>query len=118
MRHLRIFVSSPGDVGAERAVTLAVIERLQLEFRGQVQLEAYLWERSLLRATDTFQAQIVDIQATDLALFILWRVSGRRFRPSSSAAPTAASTPREPNTSSSARARPTARAGPRRSSVT
>src|SRR5262249_11424009 len=51
---------------------LAVVERLQLEFRGQVQLEAYLWERSLLRATQTFQAQIIDIQETDLALLILW----------------------------------------------
>jgi hypothetical protein len=69
---LRIFVSSPGDVGAERAVALAVAERLQLEFRGQVQLETYLWERSLLRSTDTFQAQILDIQQADLALFILW----------------------------------------------
>ena len=36
------------------------------------QLETYLWERSLLRATDTFQAQILDIQQADLALFILW----------------------------------------------
>jgi AAA ATPase domain len=69
---LRVFVSSPGDVGAERAVALSVAERLQLEFRGQVQLETYLWERSLLRATDTFQAQILDIQEADLALFILW----------------------------------------------
>jgi hypothetical protein len=69
---LRVFVSSPGDVGAERAVALAVAERLQLEFRGQVQFETYLWERSLLRATDTFQAQILDIQQADLALFILW----------------------------------------------
>jgi hypothetical protein len=72
MQRLRIFVSSPGDVGAERAVALAVVERLQLEFHGKVLLEAYLWERSLLRATDTFQAQIIDIQETDLALFILW----------------------------------------------
>ena len=42
------------------------------EFRGQIELETYLWERSLLRATDTFQAQILDIKEADLALFILW----------------------------------------------
>ena len=72
MLKLRIFVSSPGDVGAERAVALAVAERLQLEFRGRVELQTYLWERSVLRATDTFQAQILDIQEADLALFILW----------------------------------------------
>jgi hypothetical protein len=73
---LRVFVSSPGDVGAERGVALAVTERLQFEFRGQVTLETYLWERSLLRATDTFQAQIVDIRDADLALFILWARMG------------------------------------------
>jgi len=73
---LRVFVSSPGDVGAERAVALAVAERLQFEFRGRIQLETYLWERSLLRATDTFQAQIVDISEADLALFILWARMG------------------------------------------
>lgn len=69
---LRIFVSSPGDVGAERAVAVAVTERLQLEFRGLVDLETYLWERTVLRATSTFQAQIIDIQDADLAIFILW----------------------------------------------
>jgi hypothetical protein len=73
---LRVFVSSPGDVGAERGVALAVTERLQFEFRGQIKLETYLWERSLLRATDTFQAQIVDIRDADLALFILWARMG------------------------------------------
>jgi Novel STAND NTPase 1 len=78
---LRVFVSSPGDVGAERGVALAVAERLQFEFRGQVQLETYLWERSLLRATDTFQAQIVDIREADLALFILWARMGTPLPP-------------------------------------
>jgi hypothetical protein len=68
----RVFISSPGDVGPERAIAQAVTERLQFEFRGQVEVETYLWERSLLRATDTFQAQIVDIQEADLAIFILW----------------------------------------------
>lgn len=53
-------------------MAVAVTERLQLEFRGLVELETYLWERTVLRATDTFQAQIIDIQDADLAIFILW----------------------------------------------
>jgi len=72
LERLRIFVSSPGDVGPERAVAAAVIERLQLEFRGRILLETYLWERSLLLATETFQSQILDIREADLAVFILW----------------------------------------------
>lgn len=72
MLRYRVFISSPGDVGPERAVALAVAERLKFEFRGQVELEAYLWERSLMRATKSFQEQIADIQQTNLAIFILW----------------------------------------------
>jgi hypothetical protein len=73
---VRIFVSSPGDVGPERAIALSVGERLQFEFRGQIQIETYLWERSLLRATDTFQAQVFDVGEADVALFILWARMG------------------------------------------
>jgi hypothetical protein len=76
VERLRIFVSSPGDVGPERAVAAAVIERLQLQFRGRVVLETYLWERSLLLATETFQSQILDICEADLAVFILWSRTG------------------------------------------
>jgi hypothetical protein len=76
MLHIHIFVSSPVDVGSERAVTLAVVERIQLEFSGTVQLETYLWERSVLRATETFQGQVLDIKEADLAAFIFWSRMG------------------------------------------
>jgi hypothetical protein len=72
MLSLRIFISSPSDVGSERAVAIAVSERLQLEFKGLVKLDVYLWERSLMLATETFQSQIMDIKDADLAIFILW----------------------------------------------
>ena len=118
MLRLRIFVSSPGDVGAERAVALAVAERLQLEFRGQVQLETYLWERSLLRATDTFQAQILDIQQADLALFILWARVGTPLPLDQFSRPDGTGYAPAPNTSSSARWMGSRSASRRRSSAT
>ena len=38
-RKLRIFLSSPGDVGQERLIATRVLERLQGEFWGTVDLE-------------------------------------------------------------------------------
>ena len=37
MQTVRIFVSSPRDVGSERALASRVIERLRFEFRGREQ---------------------------------------------------------------------------------
>jgi hypothetical protein len=54
---LRLFISSPNDVGSDRAIAVTAAERLQLEFRDRIKLETYVWERSLLRATNTFQSQ-------------------------------------------------------------
>jgi hypothetical protein len=34
MRTVRIFISSPGDVGAERDKTREIFERLHVEFSG------------------------------------------------------------------------------------
>ena len=36
---LKIFVSSPGDVGTERGICQRVFNRMELEFRGLVHLE-------------------------------------------------------------------------------
>ena len=55
---IRIFISSPGDVAEERALTRKVIERLQGEFSGRVNLEPIYWEHEPLRATQSFQEQI------------------------------------------------------------
>ena len=58
IKQIRIFISSPGDVAEERALTRNVIERLQGEFSGRVNLEPIYWEHEPLRATQTFQEQI------------------------------------------------------------
>ena len=62
-------------------MALSVTERLNFEFRGQIKLETYLWERSLLRATASFQEQIADITKVDLAIFILWSRLGTPLPP-------------------------------------
>jgi PDZ domain len=68
----RIFISSPRDVGSERALAMRVLERLQLEFRGRVELAPVFWEHEVLKATDTFQSQIPRAGEADLCVFILW----------------------------------------------
>ncbi|HLQ91966.1 MAG TPA: PDZ domain-containing protein [Xanthobacteraceae bacterium] len=69
---IRIFISSPRDVGSERALAMRVLERLQLEFRGRVELAPIFWEHEVLKATDTFQSQIPRAAEADLCVFILW----------------------------------------------
>jgi hypothetical protein len=41
---VRIFVSSPGDVAEERALTARVLDRLRGEFDGRACLEPTFWE--------------------------------------------------------------------------
>lgn len=69
---LRVFVSSPGDVGFERRVALAVIERLRGEFVAHFDIRPILWEQGPLRATEHFQEQIASTAEVDIAVFILW----------------------------------------------
>ncbi|HET6387701.1 MAG TPA: hypothetical protein VFJ58_30300 [Armatimonadota bacterium] len=84
---IRIFVSSPGDVGQERVISARVIERLQGEFAGYAQLEAILWEHEPLRATDHFQSQIATPSNADIVVCILWSRLGTRLPPDKFARP-------------------------------
>ena len=58
IRHVRVFVSSPGDTGHERGRVKRVVERLNLSFAGTARLETILWETEFYPAHDTFQAVI------------------------------------------------------------
>ena len=78
-RRLRIFISSPGDVGQERLLATRVVERLQGEFTGYVELEPILWEHEPLRASDHFQAQILPPSECDIVVCILWSRLGTRL---------------------------------------
>ncbi|WP_297421904.1 hypothetical protein [Clostridium sp.] len=78
-KKLKIFISSPGDVGHERVTAIRVIEKLQGEFMDYVELEPILWEFEPLRATAHFQEQIVYPSSTDIVICILWARLGTKL---------------------------------------
>jgi CheY-like chemotaxis protein len=71
-RQIKVFISSPGDVIAERQVVKAVLSRLNDEFSGRAILIPILWEEEPLLASDTFQAQIHPPRQTEIYVGILW----------------------------------------------
>jgi AAA ATPase domain/PDZ domain len=81
MLDLRVFVSSPHDVGNERAVCGTVVARLQLEFRGVVRLQPIFWENELLQPDKSFQPQLPRASQADACVFILWSWFGTPLSP-------------------------------------
>lgn len=79
MRTLRIFVSSPGDVGEERAIAHRVIERLRFRYVGRANLEVLLWEHLPLVATQSYQEQIPNAGEFDLVVMVVWSRMGTRL---------------------------------------
>jgi CheY-like chemotaxis protein len=69
---LRIFISSPGDVIAERKAVRRVIDRLNDELQGQAYLAPLFWEDEPLLASETFQSQIHSPQGSDIYVGIFW----------------------------------------------
>jgi hypothetical protein len=76
---MRIFVSSPGDVGEERVMTERVVQRLQGEFGQSVKLEPILWEHEPMRATQHPQEQIPLPSECDIVVCLLWSRLGTRL---------------------------------------
>jgi tetratricopeptide (TPR) repeat protein len=79
MRKIRIFVSSPGDVGEERAIAHRVIERLRFRYAARADLEVLLWEHLPLVATKSFQEQIPNAGEFDLVVMVVWSRMGTRL---------------------------------------
>ncbi len=73
---LRIFISSPGDVNAERDKAKQVIAQLQKWYGSSVRLVPVLWEDLPLEINASFQDGIDVIlsgdKGIDIAVFILW----------------------------------------------
>lgn len=76
---IKVFISSPGDVEQERVITSRIIKRLAERYADKVSLSGIFWEHEPLKATDTFQRQIVPPSQTDIAVCILWARLGTRL---------------------------------------
>jgi tetratricopeptide (TPR) repeat protein len=76
---LRIFISSPGDVSEERALSVQVFERLAREYAGAVEIQVVLWEHEPLFGHTHFQDQIERPSQCDLVVNILWSRLGTRL---------------------------------------
>ena len=85
-RTLRIFVSSPSDVAAERARVKLVADRLNAQLEGVVRLDVLRWEDAFYTAAHSFQqaidGAIGNMSATDMVLCIVWKRAGLKLNPS------------------------------------
>jgi tetratricopeptide (TPR) repeat protein len=84
-RVLRIFVSSPSDVAAERGRVKLVADRINGELEGIVRLDILRWEDAFYTAAHSFQEAIdgaIDsMRATDMVLCIVWKRAGLKLNP-------------------------------------
>lgn len=72
MQTLRIFISSPGDVGDERQLAGKVIERLQGKYWSFVRLDDVFWEEKVVRSTAHYQDELANPGNCDIVVGVLW----------------------------------------------
>lgn len=78
---IRIFISSPGDVAAERQRSAIVVQRLRKEFARFFDVAAVLWEYEPMLASGHFQDVIEPPSKTDIVVMILWSRLGTALPP-------------------------------------
>ena len=71
-RVVHLFVSSPGDVDAERKRVEFVAERLNGLFAGVARFETIRWETKFYAAHKSFQPQIREASDCDIIIGIFW----------------------------------------------
>ncbi|WP_413207400.1 AAA family ATPase [Rhodospirillum sp. A1_3_36] len=81
MRTVRVFISSPGDVLAERKRVERVIDRLNGQLAGSARLEAIRWETHFYTADQSFQPQIPESADCDIVVAILRHRLGTELPP-------------------------------------
>ncbi len=81
IREVKLFISSPGDVIAERERLMAVIARLNARFAGTAHISPVNWPDHYYRGHDTFQAQIAPVTSCDIVISIFWTRLGTELPP-------------------------------------
>src|SRR5262245_31449998 len=71
-QRLRVFISSPGDVPAERLRAALIVDKLAQEYSRFFLLDSYRWEYEPMLASGHFQDAIELPSAADIMLLILW----------------------------------------------
>jgi hypothetical protein len=71
-QRLRVFISSPTDVLAERRRAALVVEKLAKDYARFFDIEFILWETEPMLASGHFQDNIVPPSETDILILILW----------------------------------------------
>jgi hypothetical protein len=69
---LRIFLSSPSDVVAERLRAHLVIQKLARDYARFFAIEPYLWEYEPMLASGHFQDIIEPPSQADILVLVLW----------------------------------------------
>ena len=72
MKVLKVFISSPGDVGRERVLAGHVLDRLRGDFHRRVTIEPYFWEHEPMRAVTDYPGNIPEPSSFDIVICILW----------------------------------------------
>jgi WD40 repeat protein len=78
---VRLFISSPSDVLAERGISDRVIARLDSLWQTRVRLSSERWERRFYEAAQSFQAAIGAMTQYDVVVGILWKRMGSPLPP-------------------------------------
>ena len=81
VRTVRLFVSSPGDVDAERLRVKFVAERLNGLFSEIVRFDVLRWEDKFYTADKSFQPQIPESTECDIVIGIFWARLGSELPP-------------------------------------
>jgi len=83
--NVRLFISSPSDVRAERDRLVVVTDRLNGAFEGVVRIETIRWEDGFYTASQSFQEQIdaalAGMANIDIVVCILWGRIGLKLNP-------------------------------------